>query len=72
MKLFIVSLLLLMIGCVSPYRYFPEEPNWMANDNVILYTNNTYVVTEELIYNYTYQKLYLKEINTWRIHNKVP
>ena len=69
--LFIACSLLLITGCVSPYRYFPEEPKWKSNDLVITSIVDGYVVTDELIYNYVYQKLYLYNIQEWRKHNGV-
>lgn len=69
--LFIACSLLLLMGCVSPYRYFPEEPKWKSNDLVITNIVDGYVVTDELIYNYVYQKLYLYNIQEWRKHNGV-
>jgi len=59
------------MGCVSPYRYFPEEPKWKSNDLIITNIVDGYVVTDELIYNYVYQKLYLYNIQEWRKHNGV-
>ena len=71
MILFIVATGILLTGCVSPYRYFPEEPKWRSNDYVITNQVDNYIVTEDLVYNYVLQRIYLDQINEWRIHNGV-
>ncbi len=76
-KLIIVSLIaaimaLSIVGCVSQYKYFPPEPQWEGNAKVLLWTNDTYVVTESFVNNYTYYGLYFRSINDWRKNNGVP
>ena len=74
MTLFSVSLIasLLLVGCVSQYKYFPTEPNWAPGAEVISDTNGNYLVNSALITNYVYQILYLENINNWRKNNGVP
>lgn len=64
--------MLILTGCVSQYKYFPDEPQWAPNAEVISYTNDTYVVSSTFVTNYVYQKLYLENINNWRKNNGVP
>ena len=71
MILFIASITLFLVSCVSPYRYFPQEPNWKPNDYVITNELDNYVVTSDLVHNYIYQKLFLEEIRQWRIYNGI-
>ena len=51
MILFIASITLFLVSCVSPYRYFPQVPNWKPNDYVITNELDNYVVTSDLVHN---------------------
>ena len=74
MRLFSASIILsvLLCGCVSKYRYFPESPEWMSRPEVYSQTNDVYTVNHALIHNYVYQILYLEAIDEWRKNNGVP
>ena len=74
MILFSVSLIALMLtaGCVSQYKYFPAEPNWAPNAEVLADTNGNYLVNSQLVTNYVYQIIYLEQISSWRKNNGVP
>lgn len=63
---------MLLTGCVSQYKYFPAEPTWAPNAQVLVYTNGNYFVTPSLVTNYVYQSIYLEQIDNWRKNNGVP
>ena len=69
-------LLVLLTGCVAPFKYFPVEPTWDPFNipPVISYntTNDTYTVTPALVNNAVKQKIYIDTINEWRKNNGVP
>lgn len=73
MILFSVSLImLLLIGCVGTYKYFPAEPQWAPGAAVLADTNGNYLVNSQFVTNYVYQKTYLEDISNWRKNNGVP
>lgn len=64
--------MILLTGCISQYKYFPTEPQWASNPEIIAYTNDTYIVSPSLVTNFVYQKLYIENINDWRKNNGIP
>lgn len=74
MILFSASLIALMLttGCVSQYKYFPDEPKWASNPEVLADTNGNYLVNSQFVTNYVYQIIYLEQISNWRKNNGIP